>query len=123
MTEVTAQLRFYRRGPRKMRLLVDLVRGKRAERAVQILSVLNKRGAKPLLKLLNSAMANAKNNHSLTLSDLYIKAITVDGGPVLKRFMPKAHGRATPVRERTSHTKITLGVLERKEKKAKTVEK
>ena len=110
-------------GPRKMRLLVDLIRGKRAERALALLSVLNKRGALPLRKLLDSAVANAKHNHSLQAENLYIKSITVDGGPVLKRWMPKAHGRATPVRERTSHVKLTLGVLERKEKKAKKLEK
>ena len=120
MSDVTAQLRYYRMGPRKMRLLVDLIRGKRVERAVALLSVLNKRGAKPLLKLLNSALANAKHNHSLQSENLYIKSLTVDGGPVLKRWMPKAHGRATPVRERTSHIKLMLGVLEKKEKKVKT---
>jgi large subunit ribosomal protein L22 len=120
--EVTAQLRYYRMGPRKMRLLVDLVRGKRAERALAMLSVLNKRGALPLKKLLASAMANAKHNHSLPTENLFIKSMTVDGGPVLKRWMPKAHGRATPVRERTSHVKLTLGVLEKKEKKTKKEE-
>ena len=109
-------------GPRKMRLLVDLIRGKRAERALALLSVLNKRGALPLRKLLASAVANAKHNHSLPAENLYIKSITVDGGPVLKRWMPKAHGRATPVRERTSHVKLTLGVLEKKEKKVKIKE-
>ncbi|MSU75437.1 MAG: 50S ribosomal protein L22 [Candidatus Magasanikbacteria bacterium] len=120
--EVTAQLRYYRMGPRKMRLLVDLVRGKRAERALSIFSVINKRGALPLRKLLASAIANAKHNHSLVSENLYIKSMTVDGGPVLKRWMPKAHGRATPVRERTSHIKLTLGVLEKKEKKTKKEE-
>ena len=122
MQEVTAQLRFYRMGPRKMRLLADLIRGKRAIRAVAILSVLNKKGAKPLLKLLNSALANATHNHSLLKEDLCIKSITVDGGPVLKRWMPKAHGRATPVRERTSHIKLSLMPMAKKEIKSKITE-
>ncbi len=119
---VTAQLRFYRMGPRKMRLLADLIRGKRALRAATILSVLNKKGAKPLLKLLNSALANAVHNYSLQKEDLIVTTITVDGGPVLKRWMPKAHGRATPVRERTSHIKLTLVPISKKEKKVKDKE-
>lgn len=106
-------------GPRKMRLIVDLIRGKRALRAVTVLSVLHKKGARPVLKLLNSAIANAEHNHQLKKDDLFIKSIMVDGGPVLKRWMPKAHGRATPVRERTSHVTIVLGVLEKKVKKDK----
>ncbi len=119
---VTAQLRHYRMGPRKMRLIANAIRGKRALRAVVMLSVLNKKGAKPLMKLVNSAIANAKNNHSLSPENLIISTITVDGGPVLKRFMPKAHGRATPVRERTSHVKIALTELATKEKKVKKTE-
>ncbi|MBI5729400.1 MAG: 50S ribosomal protein L22 [Candidatus Magasanikbacteria bacterium] len=118
---VTAQLRFLRTSPRKLRLVADFIRGKKALRAVDALSVLNKIGAKYLLKLVQSALANAKHNHELAPEKLFIKTITVDGGPVLKRFMPKAHGRATPVRERTSHVKLALGVLP--EKKVKEVKK
>ena len=122
MTEqVTAQLKFYRMGPRKLRLLADLIRGQRAERAVARLSVLKKTGAAPLLKLVNSALANAKHNHALESGSLFIKTITVDGGPVLKRWMPKAHGRATPVRERTSHIKLVLLPMVKKEKKKSEV--
>lgn len=116
---VTAQLRYYRMGPRKLRLIADLIRGKRVERAQSVLSLLNKKGAKPMLKLLNSAVANAKHNHSLSGENLIVKTIMVDGGPSLKRFMPKAHGRATPVRERTSHVSLVLETLEKKEKKVK----
>ncbi|MEK7625119.1 MAG: 50S ribosomal protein L22 [Patescibacteria group bacterium] len=111
---VTAQLRYYRMGPKKLRLIVDLIRGKRVTRAQSVLSLLNKKGAKPMLKLLNSAVANAKHNHNLGLENLIVKSIMVDGGPVLKRFMPKAHGRATPVRERTSHVSLVLEALEKK---------
>ncbi len=113
---VTAQLRYYRMGPKKLRLIADLMRGKRVTRAQSILSLLNKKGAKPMLKLLNSAVANAKHNHNLGLENLIVKSIMVDGGPMLKRFMPKAHGRATPVRERTSHVSLVLEALEVKSK-------
>lgn len=117
MDVVTAQLRYYRMGPRKMRLLANLIRGAHVQRAVSMLSVLNKKGAKPLLKLVNSALANASHNHSLKADNLIVQAITVDGGPVLKRWMPKAHGRATPVRERTSHIKLVLAPIAKREKK------
>lgn len=117
MTEVTAQLRYYRMGPKKMRLLADLIRGKKVSKALTMLQMLNKKGALPLIKLLDSAVANAKHNHKIE-SELYIKTITVDGGPSLKRSMPKAHGRATPIQERTSHVKVTL--LELPEKKVET---
>ena len=118
--ETTAQLRYYRMGPRKLRLVTDLVRGRSVSRAAVILSVLNKKGARPILKLLNSAVANASHNHKVASEKLFIKTITVDGGPVLKRWMPKAHGRATPVRERTSHVKLTLAELPPRKEKAKT---
>lgn len=114
MTQVIAKLRFLRMGPRKVRLIADMIRGKKANRAVDLLSVMPKRAARPVLKLLNSAIANAKHNFSLAAEDLKIAQIYVDGGPVLKRWMPKAHGRATPVRERTSHISLVLGVIEKK---------
>lgn len=119
MTEVTAKLRFLRMGPRKVRLVVDMIRGKKVVRAIDILSVLTKRAARPVLKLLNSAVANAKHNHSLAVEDLIVSQIYVDGGPVLKRSMPKAHGRATPIRERTSHINLVLSTFEKKVKKEK----
>lgn len=117
--EVTAQLKFLRMSPRKVRLIADLIRGRRVMRAQTTLMVLNKKGAQPVLKLLNSAVANAKHNHSLDVETLKVASITVDGGPALKRWMPKAHGRATPVRERTSHIKLVLAPIEKKEKKTK----
>lgn len=116
MTEVTAKLRFLRMGPRKVRLVVDMIRGKKVTRALDILSVLPKRAALPILKLLNSAIANAKHNHSLAVEDLKVAQVYVDGGPVLKRSMPKAHGRATPIRERTSHITLVLTKFETKAK-------
>lgn len=114
--EITAQLRFLRNSPRKMRLVVDLMRGRSVVRTQNLLSVMNKTAAKHLLKLLNSAVANAKHNYSLTADQLRVKSIMVDGGPALKRWMPKAHGRATPVRERTSHVKLVLEEIIKKTK-------
>ena len=107
-------------GPRKVRLVTDLVKGRKALRARDVLSLTNKSAALPILKLLNSAIANAKNNFKLDEETLFIKNITVDGGPVLKRWMPKAHGRATPVRQRTSHVTMILKTVEKAEKKTKT---
>lgn len=109
MQEVKAKLRYLRASPRKMRLLANMIRGRSVLRATAILAVLNKqRYAKPLFKLLRSAVANAKHNFSLPEEALKVATITVDGGPVLKRWMPRAHGRATPVRERTVHINIIL---------------
>ena len=121
--EVTAKLRFLRMGPRKVRLIVDMIRGKKVTRALDLLSVMPKRAARPVLKLLNSAVANAKHNYSLAVEDLKVAQVYVDGGPVLKRWMPKAHGRATPIRERTSHINLVLGVMEKKAPKAVVEEK
>lgn len=118
MQEVTAKLKFFRQGPRKVRLVADLIRGKKVTRALEILSLLNKKAARTVKKLLESAVANAKHNYSLAIEDLKITKITINGGPSLKRWMPKAHGRATPVRERTSHINLVLTVMEKKESKA-----
>ncbi len=123
MKEVQAHLRFLRQSPRKVRLVADLIRGRRAERAVNTLSLLNKVAAGPLLKLLKSAMANATHNFSLPVGTLKVAKITVDGGPALKRWMPKAHGRATPVREPTSHITIVLTGEGVEKQETKTEEK
>lgn len=118
---VKAKLSYLRMGPRKVRLVADMVRGRSVARAIDILTVTNKRPAKPLLKLLLSAVANAKHNFSMSQDALKVATLTVDGGPMLKRWMPKAHGRATPVRERTSHINLVLSgesVAKTEEKKA-----
>ncbi len=108
MQEVTAKLNYLRMSPRKVRLVADLLRGRKVTTAVNTLTVLNKRAAAPLLKLLRSAIANAEHNHSLSMAGLRISSIMVNQGPALKRFMPKAHGRATPVREPTCHINLVL---------------
>lgn len=123
MQEVTAKLRFFRIGPRKMRLVADMVRGHKVLLVMDRLYVLDNKAAKAMLKLLQSAVANAKSAYSLSAETLRVKSVTVDGGPVLKRWMPRAHGRATPVRERTSHVNVVLVSEEPVEKKAKKEKK
>lgn len=117
---VTAKLSYLRMGPRKVRLVADMIRGKRVAKALEILALSRKLAARPVVKLLNSAIANAKHNYQLGMENLVVSTIMVDGGPMLKRWMPKAHGRATPVRERTSHINLVLTEVAKPVKKKKT---
>ncbi|KKP98735.1 MAG: 50S ribosomal protein L22 [Parcubacteria group bacterium GW2011_GWC1_38_17] len=112
---VSAKLNNLRISPRKVRLVADLIRGMNIIQAQKQLNFLSKRSAEPILKLLNSAVANAKNNVKMDSDKLIISEIFVDGGPVLKRSMPRAFGRAFAIRKRTSH--ITI-ILKEKEQKA-----
>lgn len=104
----TAKLRHLRIAPRKVRLVADLVRGKRADSAQNILNFTKNRSAKIILKLLNQALANAKNNLKMDDQNLFISKITVDGGPILKRFRPRARGSAYSIHKKTSHITIIL---------------
>jgi len=106
--EVRAKLRFARMGPRKARLVADLIRGKKSEEALNILIFTKKAAAKIIIKLLKSAIANATQKKTVDIDRLYIKKITVDQGPTMKRFQPRALGRATMIRKRTSHITIVL---------------
>jgi large subunit ribosomal protein L22 len=106
--EVRARLRFVRIGPRKARLVADLIRGKGSEEAMNILTFTKKAAAKILIKLLKSAIANATQKKTIDIDRLYIKKIAVDQGPTMKRFQPRALGRATMIRKRTSHITIVL---------------
>jgi large subunit ribosomal protein L22 len=106
--EVKARLRFARISPRKARLVADLVRGKRSEEALNILSFTKKASGKILIKLLKSAIANATQKKTIDIDRLYVKQIMVDQGPTMKRFQPRALGRATTIRKRTSHINIVL---------------
>lgn len=108
MNEVTAKLNNYRQSPRKVRLVASLISGKTVSDAKNRLNFATKRAVSPLHKLLNSAIANAKNL-GFDEKDLKIKKITVDGGKILYRRMPVAHGAAHPIRKRTSHVTIILG--------------
>jgi large subunit ribosomal protein L22 len=105
--EVKAKLRFTRIGPRKARLVADLIRGKRSEEALSILTFTPKAAARIIIKLLKSAIANA-DQKKIDVDRLYVKTIMVDQGPTMKRFMPRALGRATTIRKRTSHITIVL---------------
>lgn len=103
-----AVLKNYRQSPRKVRLLADLVRGKKVVKALEVLSFTNKRAAEPVVKLINSAVANAKQ-HGADVEKLFIKSIAVDKGIVLKRFMPRARGSAAQILKRASHISVELG--------------
>lgn len=115
-----AQLKFARTSPRKARLVADMIRGKDIAVAQAQLPFTQKKTAYFFKKLLDSAVANAVNNHSLQKNKLFISEVFVDEGPVMKRFQPRAFGRAFPIHKMTSH--ITLVVEEKKEEK-KTVKK
>lgn len=121
--EVKATLRFLKMGPRKVRLIADTMRGHKAVILLERLPLQHKKAALPMLKLLKSAMANAKINHKYDAETLRVKSISVDGGPMVKRWMPRAHGRATPLRQRTSHVNLVLISEEPKIKKEKKLEK
>lgn len=118
--EVKAQLRYLRVSPRKVRLVADMIRKQNIAKARSFLTFTVNRPAEPLLKLLNSAVANAENNHNLKADNLYISEIKVDEGTKLKRWMPRARGSASPIEKKTSHITIILKEIEEtKEKKKK----
>lgn len=118
---VKASLNSLRMAPRKVRLVVDLVRGLPATEAETRLKFVPKTAARPVLKLLQSAMANAEHNFKLDRSKLTISHIVADGGPTLKRFRPRAHGSAAMIRKRTTH--ITLVLSDEKAKLGKKAAK
>jgi ribosomal protein L22 len=105
---VRAQARYVRTSARKARLVCDHIRGKDVEEARAILAFTPRGAAKAWSKLLDSAVANAEHNHELVGEELKIAAVYADEGPTLKRFRPRAMGRATRIRKRTSHLTITL---------------
>jgi len=117
--EVSAKLRYLRLAPRKVRLIADLIRGKSAEEAQTILDFSTRRATLPLLKLLKSAMANAKNSLELEESNLYISKITVDEGPKLKRWRARSRGQAFEIQKKTSHITLVLSEIKEKSKKTK----
>lgn len=114
MAIIKAELNRYRQAPRKVRLLADLVKGKSIEKAVAEITFSGKRAADPLKKLINSAVANATHNYKISPESLYVKNITVDGGQVMKRGMPRAFGRSFLIKKRTSKISVELGVREEK---------
>lgn len=109
--QATAHARYIRIAPRKVKLVIDLIRGKHVGDAIAILRHTPKAASPVLEKLLNSAIANAEHNYSLDPESLIIKEAYVNQGPTLKRFRPRAQGRASRINKRTSH--ITLVVSEK----------
>ncbi|RLB14689.1 MAG: 50S ribosomal protein L22 [Deltaproteobacteria bacterium] len=106
--ETKAEAKFVRISPRKVRLVMDQVRGKRVEEALGLLSFAPQKGARVLKKLLDSAVANAEQNSGIDVDTLYVKRLYANEGPTLKRFRPRALGRATRIRKRTSHLTVIL---------------
>ncbi len=119
--EVKAKAKYIRMSPRKVRLVVDLIRGLDVVKADNQLLFIKKVAARPVKKLLDSAVANAHHNFEIEKDNLYIKEIKVDEGPTLNRWKPRAFGRATPIRKRSSHISLILEekVPTKKEEKKK----
>lgn len=105
---VRAQAKYVRSSPRKARLVVDHIRGKSVPEARAILAHTPRAAAEPVLKVLQSAVANAEHNHELLPEELRVHQVFVDEGPTIKRFRPRALGRATKINKRTSHITINL---------------
>jgi|694.fasta_scaffold01520_39 large subunit ribosomal protein L22 len=110
--EWNATLKNLRISPRKARLVVDAVRGKSVREAILILDTVYKKSSLPVKKLIQSALANAKKQDSVLESQLKVEKIYVDAGITLKRFRPRAFGRAYTIRKRSSHISLTLGELD-----------
>jgi len=114
---ITAKLQHLRIAARKVRLVADLVRRKPVAQAEAILRFTNRKASKPLLKLLHSAMANAKNNYKLDPNEFYIAKLTVNDGPMQKRVLPRSRGRADRIERKTSHITLILEKQGAKKKK------
>ncbi len=111
--QATANLRYLRIAPRKVRAVVDLIRGKRVEDARHLLTFVEKRAALPVKKLLDSAIANAQRKE-IDVDRLIVSEVQVGQGPMMRRFMPRAMGRAYRVNKKTSHVSLVLGEPEKK---------
>lgn len=116
---VTARLNYLRIAPRKVRLVADLIRGKGIEEAQATLNFASKRASIPLLKLLNQAIANAKNNFQMDPANLFISKITVDEGPKYKRWRARARGQAYEIQKKTSHVTLILDEVVKGKKKVR----
>ncbi|MBI5602021.1 MAG: 50S ribosomal protein L22 [Deltaproteobacteria bacterium] len=105
--ETKAQAKYIRIAPRKVQVIIPTIKGKKVEEAISILQFMPKKSARILQKVLHSAVANAEQN-KVDIDTLVVKTVLVDSGPTLKRFMPRAMGRATPILKRTSHITVFL---------------
>jgi large subunit ribosomal protein L22 len=110
--QYTAKLSFLRQAPRKVRSVGDLIKGLPVNEAEAQLLAQTRRPSKALLKLLRSAVANAKNNKVHDVQHLFVSSVRVDGGPMLKRMLPRARGSASPIQKKMSHVTLVLGVNE-----------
>ena len=106
--EARAQATYVRISPRKVKIVLDLIRNKPLDEAMAIVRFTTKSAAEPIAKLLKSAAANAENNHSMDRNNLYVAACYVCPGPILKRIRPRAQGRAFRIEKRTSHITVVL---------------
>lgn len=105
-----AELKNYRQSPRKVRLVADVVRGKKVANALVELQFLGKRAALPFTKLISSAVANASHNNKVNVNDLVVKNVSVTKGPTLKRAKPRSRGMMNRINKRTSVLKVELGI-------------
>jgi large subunit ribosomal protein L22 len=105
--ETKAQAKYIRIAPRKVQVIIPAIKGRKVEDAISILQFMPRKGARILQKVLHSAVANAEQN-KVDIDTLVVKTVLVDGGPTLKRFMPRAMGRAYPILKRTSHITVFL---------------
>ncbi len=119
--EVKASIKNLRMSPRKVRLVIDVIRKMPVLPALDQLKFVNKLAAEPIAKLIKSAIANAENTYSLEKDNLFIKEIRSDEGVMLKRWMPRAHGRATSIRKRGCHLSLVLGEIKDSGPKEKKV--
>ena len=110
--EAKAYLRFTRISPRKVTIVCDLIRGKKIEEALAIMTYTPKAACEPLLKLLKSAVANAENNHQMDAGRLVVSEVFATPGPILKRIQPRAQGRAFHIYKRSSHVTIAVKEME-----------
>lgn len=117
--DITAKLNYLRMSPRKARLVADSLRWLDVSEARTQLKFSNKMASEPIAKLLDSAIANAKNNFSKEEDRLYIKKIFVDKGPTYKRYRPRARGMTAPINKRTSHITVVLDERKKEEMKNK----
>lgn len=119
--EVKASLKHLRMSARKIRLVIDIIRKMPVNTAIDQLKFTNKKATLPIIKLIRSAIANAVNTYGLEKDNLYIKSIKADEGVTLKRWMPRAHGRATAIRKRGCHVDVVLAEIKESAKKEKKV--
>ena len=110
--EITARAKQVRISPRKMRLVIDLVRGKDVNEALAILRFTPNKAAHDIYKVIRSAQASAENNYDLDPDDLYVKRIYADDGPTYKRWRPRARGRVNQILKRTSHLTVVVAEKE-----------